>query len=470
MITENNELAGFWWIPSNPDSKLAGIFSRSKENGMSLNLIGSFYDEGNIITTSKKYPVIFGITNNKKITLINCSVTNSSFSTSGFSSLKCRVDKVFIGAYLHFPEEDLFYKVEVQYTYLTNWIGEIQFTTSNISTETHEEYQIVCRLPKAYAFSSKQACLKLKYDLDGENNFLKIDLCKKITLEIEVEVDLPFEEFITQFVYPIQNFLTFVTGKPNALERIDVYSRQKNTISHNNQNISLPIQAIGNQIYHGEDRKENLQLSDVLFGFQDVKDKFGEVIDNWIKTYECFETTCNIYFGIQYQDRLYLEQKFLSIAQAVESFHRHSPAFKTMVVPKEEHKKKIDIIIKNTPQEYQEWLKQKLSFSNEPSLHSRLSEMIESVKESIEPLVGDLDLFIKKVKDTRNYLTHYDKSSKKKAVQGVDLFWLIQSLSFLLQALLLAELGFSKEEIKGFISSKSMFNFVRDNLKINPIN
>ena len=50
-------------------------------------------------------------------------------------------------------------------------------------------------------------------------------------------------------------------------------------------------------------------------------------------------------------------------------------------------------------------------------------------------------------------------------MQGSNLFWLIQSLSFLLQALLLAELGFSSGEIKGFISSKSMFNLVRDNLK-----
>ncbi len=466
MITENNELAGFWWIPSNPDNKLAGIFSRSKENGMSLNLIGSFSDEENrIITTTKKYPIIFGIVGNKEITLINCSVTNSSFSTSGFSSLKCRIDKLFIGAYLHFPEEDLFYKVEVQYTYLTNWIGEIQFTTSNTSTENHEEYQIVCRLPKAYAFSSKQACLKLKYDLDGEDNFLKIDLCKKITLEIEVEVDLSFDVFITQFVYPIQNFLTFVTGRPNALERIDVYSRQKNTISYQNKNISLPIQAIRNQIYHGEDRKENFQLSDILFGFQDVKEKFGEIVDKWLENYECFEATCNLYFGIQYQDQLYLEQKFLSIAQAVESFHRHSSKFSTRVLPKEEHNKKIDVIIKNAPLEYQEWLRQKLNFSNEPSLHNRLSEMIDSVKEAIEPLVGDIDLFIKKVKNTRNYFTHYDKSNKKKAMQGLDLFWLIQGLSFLLQALLLAELGFSNEEIKGFISSNSMFNLVRDNLK-----
>jgi hypothetical protein len=465
MSKENEDLAGFWWIPSNPDNKLAGIFSYSTESGMQLNLIGSFIDEQTVTDVSTKYPVIFGATNNKEITLINCTVTNSSLNTSGFSSLKCRVDKMFIGAHLSFPEENLFYKVEVQYTYLADWIGEIQFSTSNISKETHQEYQVTYCLPKAYAFASKLARLKLKFALDGKINLLRTNISKKITLEIEVENDLKFEEFITRFVYPLQNFLTFVTGKPNALERIDVYSRQKNTIFYQNQNVSLPIQAIGNQIYHGEDRKENFQLSDVLFGFQDVKDKFGKVINKWLENYECFETTCNLYFGIQYQDQLYLEQKFLSIAQAVESFHRHSHKFSTRVLPKKEHNKKIALIIKNTPQEYQEWLGKKLDFSNQPSLHERLSEMIESVKEVIEPLVGDIDLFIKKVKDTRNYFTHYDKSNKKKAMQGSNLFWLIQSLSFLLQALLLAELGFSSGEIKGFISSKSMFNLVRDNLK-----
>ena len=463
MITRNDDLAGFWWIPSNPDNKLAGIFSYSKESGMQLNLIGSFVD------VSTKYPVIFGATNNKEITLINCSVTNSNFSTSGFSSLKCRVDNVFIGAHLSFPEENLFYKVEVQYTYLTDWIGEIQFSTSNISRENHEEYQVTYHLPNAYTFALRSALLKLKFNLDSKINLFRTNISKKITLEIEVENDLKFEEFITRFVYPLQNFLTFVTGKPNALERIDVYSRQKNTISHHNQNISLPIQVIRNQIYHGEDRKENFQLSDFLFGFQDVKDKFGEIIDKWIENHEHYEVTCNLYFGIQYQDQLYLEQKFLNIAQAVESFHRHSLKYKIMVLPKDEYKKKINAILSSTPKEHEDWLKQKLSFSNEPSLHDRLSELIKTVKESIQPLLGDTNLFIKKVKDTRNYLTHYDSSSKKKASKELELFWLIKGMSFLLQSLFLAELEFSCEEIKVFISKDPMFTLVRDNLKTEVI-
>lgn len=469
MSKENDDLTGFWWIPSNPANKLAGIFRYSKDNGMNLNLIGSFIDEQTITDVGTKYPVIFGATNNKEITLINCSVTESSFSTSGFSSLKCRVDKVFIGAHLSFPEENLFYKVEVEYTYLTDWIGEIQFSTSNISREKYQEYQVTYHIPNAYAFVSKSACLKLNFALDGKTSLFRTNISKKITLEIEVENDLKFEEFITRFVYPLQNFLTFVTGKLNALERIDVYSRQKNTIFYQNQNISLPIQVIDNQIYHGEERKENFQLSNVLFSFQYVKDKFGEIINKWIENHEHFEATCNLYFGIQYQNQLYLEQKFLSIAQAVESFHRHSLKYKIMVLPKDEHKKKINAILSSIPEEHKDWLKQKLSFSNEPSLHDRLSELIETVKESIEPLLGDINSFIKKVKDTRNYLTHYDRSGKKKAIEGLELFWLIQGMSFLLQALFLSELEFSCEDIKIFISKDPMFTLVRDNLRTEVI-
>lgn len=72
---------------------------------------------------------------------------------------------------------------------------------------------------------------------------------------------------------------------------------------------------------------------------------------------------------------------------------------------------------------------------------------------------SDENSFIKQVRNTRNYLTHYDKSLQGKAIKGEDLYWLTQTLEFLLQACFLKGLGFSTEQCVALFKRNKQYQF-----------
>ena len=78
---------------------------------------------------------------------------------------------------------------------------------------------------------------------------------------------------------------------------------------------------------------------------------------------------------------------------------------------------------------------------------------------------GDIDKLCKRIKDTRNYYTHYGKKSREKAAEGEDLYWLSQSGSYLLLYFLLIEIGFKSEEIDKFLNRNSAYQFAKDRVK-----
>ena len=110
---------------------------------------------------------------------------------------------------------------------------------------------------------------------------------------------------------------------------------------------------------------------------------------------------------------MYLENQFLNLVQAIESYHRRQ--IKNHVLPKDEHKNRLEIVLDSVPGEYKEWLKDKLQHSNEPTLKERLIELFESIPEIINELIKDKEAFATQINNARNYFTHHDESLKKKA-------------------------------------------------------
>jgi len=67
---------------------------------------------------------------------------------------------------------------------------------------------------------------------------------------------------------------------------------------------------------------------------------------------------------------------------------------------------------------------------------------------TIFKLFSDKDKFIKTIRDSRNYYTHYDSKLISKAIKGSELFYLTEKLKIILIALILKESGFHREQIE----------------------
>ena len=184
---------------------------------------------------------------------------------------------------------------------------------------------------------------------------------------------------------------------------------------------------------------------DMLFTYRDIADKFESYYQNWIANKEILQPIYNLYFGIIYNKYMYLDQKFLGLIQAVESFHRRTS--NETDLSREEHEQRIEKILDSTPQEYRKRLKWKLLYSNEIVLRKRLDILLEQFPHVIDDYSLSKGEFIDLVVITRNYLTHYDEELKSKAADNNKQHELYLRLMLLVESCLLSQLGFEKNKI-----------------------
>ena len=73
-MVEQLEMSGFWWLPDNPENKMAGSFRRSSNGEITLELFGlELFDFHDVPDTDQ--PTILGISDSgKKVTAQNLPV------------------------------------------------------------------------------------------------------------------------------------------------------------------------------------------------------------------------------------------------------------------------------------------------------------------------------------------------------------------------------------------------------------
>ena len=160
---------------------------------------------------------------------------------------------------------------------------------------------------------------------------------------------------------------------------------------------------------------------------------------------------------------MYLQHQFLSLIQAIEAYHRRK--FEGKYLSDEKYEpiyKKFEGIINKLGIEdpFKDALKSKLKYGNEYSLIKRLRDLFEKYREIFDNFIDDRVAFINKVKDTRNYLTHYDKNLMENAVDGEQLYYVTQQLKIVIVICLLSELGFNFKEIKNLLVRNRRYKYV----------
>ena len=161
----------------------------------------------------------------------------------------------------------------------------------------------------------------------------------------------------------------------------------------------------------------------------------------WFDSYDTFVPALDLYFASRTQTQAYLETKALWLAQALETLHRRSSQETEM--PREDFRARIDLVKNSCPTDIQDWVWGKLQYANRLSFKSRIERLVEPFASWFGSNSSEREAFIKSIRDTRNYLTHYDaKATKGRADRPDDLFVLYGKMEALLQLHLLSLIGF----------------------------
>jgi ApeA N-terminal domain 1 len=161
-------------------------------------------------------------------------------------------------------------------------------------------------------------------------------------------------------------------------------------------------------------------FTEMLFTLEEAQPEISTVMKRWFQRQSRLEPVFNLFFGTLYHPSLYLEVKFLAYAQAIETYdyrRRSRPGRKILA--------------------------------------ERMRDVLAQCRTASKHIVGaekdDLDEFIRRFKDARNYYTHYNPRLERKAAKGVALLLLTIQLQAIIEMSLLRELGFPLREIDAIL-------------------
>jgi hypothetical protein len=157
---------------------------------------------------------------------------------------------------------------------------------------------------------------------------------------------------------------------------------------------------------------------------------------------------------------LFVETEFLSLAQAIESFHRLTDA--STVADKacfgeilKDLQEEIDFLCGQT--RLRDRLRESIQHANEPNFRWRIESLLARLKDDQRTkLFGEELEFERTLRQTRNHFTHPGIKPRSKVLTGTkELFLFNQKLYAFLRMLMLLGIGFPADKVFGPVLQQS---------------
>ncbi|MBK5261609.1 MAG: hypothetical protein JJE17_03425 [Peptostreptococcaceae bacterium] len=443
---KNLEYKGIWWTPNNPEITVSGTLVYTENNGSNLEIIGTFNKSG-----EDNYNIILGKTiNGKDITLHNCLTINESFNSNELTITNIFAHTIFDGVHFNTNEDIEFDEISCHYSNVDEWAGFECFKITN-----EKKGQVIrYRYPKSICagIDNNYAVEVFAKTSFSSSSFgqKEINIVQKIYVKVKNKNLNSFEDHV-EMVQHMGRFISLGIGEP--IIQFEMIGQSPANKREYDDNIIYPDIKIYPYVKNESVNNRQVHRYNMLFNLKEIEDHFEVHIKKWFDNKELLNPINNLYFGTIYNREMFLEQRFLSLVQALESYHRRTR--NNSEVEDEKHKIRIDSVLNSVHREHREWLKSKLRYSNEPGLRKRLKELFAGI-DIFENLESSKKrrLFISKICDTRNYLTHYDVTLRKNSFKDKELVAVCEELKVIILFCLLVETGLDTSYIKEKIKKK----------------
>ena len=301
-------------------------------------------------------------------------------------------------------------------------------------TEAWEQDAVVIRVPTrqlemaSTEFENKPIQVRMKLfpllttdeDTGGRvtqtGAFIEVQSSEKQSLEWYLQVARRFE-----------NLFSLLTGTSLALDTMFVYRGEDS--GHINQK-----------------RKGILGEFDFQSAIRCDSTRLGTAMKIWLSENERFESVEGLALGVLRKQKLFVETEFLSLAQALEGFHRATTDINSPNrLALRRVRQAVATVIKTEP--IDEALKKRIcesvSFANEPTLAFRLMDLCSRLSSDLlAKMKLDPASFIPDVVFMRNYYTHAGGRERrnKTPLDPRELFFLNQEMRALLRGVMLLRL------------------------------
>lgn len=439
-ITNRLSYSGYFWLPTNIDEQLPGTLVVNDGGEIELELIGNF--EGHFTTRSSNISVILGIIEQENhITLTDCIYKYRELSTESITKSTMYVNKAFMGH--HFTSNDItFNEFNFSIEWLDEWFGvggiEVITDYSNLtaSISYNRPDKININLENGIALSTSFTNTFPVFPV-----FTEAKITQRVYFTLSSIAQLP----LRCFTYIANKIALLICLASDTIVSLRDVSAERNDIRFEIAGNSYPKEI---KIYYPSlpfaATPSQVKWNSMLFRFNSIQERAEDVLNNWIRSFDTTGPSLNLYFSAISDSHEFRSSKFLALAQGLESYHRsisNETAFS-----EEEFSNLKKVLRKACPQKYTEWLNRWLQFGNEISYATRLRRIFNPIGHFFSGNMNHEKL-IRKIVDTRNYLTHYNNRLETRAAHGKELWILCAKMEAIFQLLLLKSLGFSDEEM-----------------------
>ena len=440
------ERNGYFWKPDNERVKSPGRLKISDGGVIKIEILGdSLSDEslsGAFLHERNIDRIVGSIEKEGFATFEKCFYTKQSISSGGIATATIQANWAILGVAFDHKETILFDEISASVGGLDQWIGLSGLLTHlgslndsfSIGYERPSEQNLYeCNEYSVTVYISPTISRKSRNEVTVIEN-------ARLSISTKEPHDLSYFLII---INRLADFLSFSADRTVTIS--NVIATNRSIISNLNDPQSHPEQM---RLFYGAknyDTKNNEQdIQDFLFTYSDIKSDVYSVVGSWLSLYDTIGPVMGLYFSAKAGAQKHTDGKFLSLVQALETFHRRTSS--DTVMPSDDFQEIVQNLMNACPEEKQDWLNSRLTYGNELALRKRISIIISEFRKQFGNSRSRTSLSCK-ISDTRNYLTHYDKRLENKAAKGLELWNLCQKIEAIIQLCLLKKLGFTDKKI-----------------------
>jgi hypothetical protein len=441
----DNEIKGYWCLPENPKSSIAGVLYTSDDGTHFLDLYGNF--EGSpFLVKNNKYPIINGISSKGvQYTLVESFIYHQNMHIPGFSEVTILVNIVFENLSVTKKEDLLFKRMSASFDCMDDWvmINGFHYTDDHKSAA-----KIQYTLPEPIKYNVNDE-FTLTINFTASTPSLPIVL-KEMGIKQTVEVIIESSENnLEWYLKKIQAFkyLLMLFTNSKAL-RIYLQARHSKIESIN------PITIYFKDETKLQSRRQLLPV-DFLCTYPQIKERFQDILNKWFSEFNKLESSYVLFFETIYENSISLENRYLNLVYSIENYHRNNNAYGSEYMDKKAYEKTIypsitAAIPNDIDTDMKESLRAKIKWGFEYSLRRRIKEIFLTHGKFMATFIKDSDTLQKEIVDTRNYYTHYDEKTKF-VKENSDLYQLCEKMKVIFIIAFLFDLGFKPDEIKNMV-------------------
>lgn len=432
---------GYFWLPERDEKKIPGILTIKDGGDIQLEVVGhfgSFNDD--------EFDRIIGhIENDGLVTLENCFYTNKNGAFGGISKSRLCVNKVLSGVAYDKNEVVTFNTLSFSVDCLDEWIG---ISGINVSRDREYKTATISYAPPENISYELDNGMKLEicfaYTLPGSPNTTEAKISQRVYFKLKSEELRPLDDF-TEIAYKLTNFLCFAIDTTVALKSVSATS----TEIQRDGGYPVSVKIFYPSIPFTE-KVPRKNWHRMLFTYGTIESNAQDVFNNWLGAYETMAPALSLYFSTKNGAQKYLDGKFLALAQGLETYHRRTSDEQLM--DSLEFQDLVSTILKTCPEQHVAWLNGRLMHGNEINLGKRLKRIVEPFKDKLGTS-KERGKLLRKIVDTRNYLTHYSDNLKNNSASGDELLGLCQKMEVIFQLHFLKTIGFSEKEIDSVVNN-----------------